>query len=55
MLFGFYGYPLQMYADFSGLTDIAVGAGVLFGISAPESLMRLSWRQVPASIGGGGI
>src|ERR1700722_13227013 len=34
---GFYGYPLQMYADFSGLTDIAVGAGVLFGIRSPEN------------------
>jgi alginate O-acetyltransferase complex protein AlgI len=37
VLFGFYGYPLQMYADFSGLTDIALGAGVLFGINAPEN------------------
>jgi alginate O-acetyltransferase complex protein AlgI len=37
VLFGFYGYPLQMYADFSGLTDIAIGAGVLFGINAPEN------------------
>jgi D-alanyl-lipoteichoic acid acyltransferase DltB (MBOAT superfamily) len=35
--FGFYGYPLQMYADFSGLTDIAIGAGVLFGIETPEN------------------
>ncbi len=35
----FYGYPLQMYADFSGLTDIAIGAGVLFGIDAPENFM----------------
>src|ERR1019366_7204490 len=26
---GFYGFPLQMYADFSGLTDIAIGAGIL--------------------------
>jgi alginate O-acetyltransferase complex protein AlgI len=34
---GFYGFPLQMYADFSGLTDIAVGAGVLFGIKSPEN------------------
>jgi len=34
---GFYGYPLQMYADFSGLTDIAVGASLLLGISAPEN------------------
>jgi hypothetical protein len=26
-----------MYADFSGLTDIAVGAGVLLGIDSPEN------------------
>ncbi len=37
VLFGFYGYPLQMYADFSGLTDIAIGASILFGIEAPEN------------------
>jgi alginate O-acetyltransferase complex protein AlgI len=37
VLFGFYGYPLQLYADFSGLTDIAVGASILFGIEAPEN------------------
>jgi alginate O-acetyltransferase complex protein AlgI len=35
--FGFYGYPLQMYADFSGLSDIAIGASLLFGIKAPEN------------------
>jgi D-alanyl-lipoteichoic acid acyltransferase DltB (MBOAT superfamily) len=37
VLLGFYGYPLQMYADFSGLTDIALGAGVLLGIKGPEN------------------
>ncbi len=37
VLFGFYGYPLQMYADFSGLTDIANGAAILFGIESPEN------------------
>ncbi|MBV9913653.1 MAG: hypothetical protein JOZ93_13805, partial [Sinobacteraceae bacterium] len=35
--FGFYGYPLQMYADFSGITDIAIGASKLLGIDAPEN------------------
>jgi D-alanyl-lipoteichoic acid acyltransferase DltB (MBOAT superfamily) len=30
-------YPLQLYADFSGLTDIAIGTGLLFGIDAPEN------------------
>jgi alginate O-acetyltransferase complex protein AlgI len=37
ILLGFYGYPLQMYADFSALTDIAVGAALLFGITSPEN------------------
>lgn len=37
VLLGFYGFPLQMYADFSGLTDIAIGAAALFGIDSPEN------------------
>ena len=28
---------IQLYADFSGLTDIAIGIGLLFGIEAPEN------------------
>ncbi len=34
---GFYLYPLQLYADFSGLTDIAIGAAIMFGIESPEN------------------
>jgi alginate O-acetyltransferase complex protein AlgI len=37
---GFYLWPLQLYADFSGLTDIAIGAGLLFGIRGPENFDR---------------
>jgi alginate O-acetyltransferase complex protein AlgI len=37
---GFYLFPLQLYADFSGLTDIAIGAGQLFGITGPENFNR---------------
>jgi D-alanyl-lipoteichoic acid acyltransferase DltB (MBOAT superfamily) len=37
---GFYLFPLQLYADFSGLTDIAIGAGRLFGINGPENFNR---------------
>jgi alginate O-acetyltransferase complex protein AlgI len=36
----FYLWPLQLYADFSGLTDIAIGAGKLFGIVGPENFNR---------------
>jgi alginate O-acetyltransferase complex protein AlgI len=31
-LFGVYGYALQIYCDFSGYTDIAIGSALLLGI-----------------------
>jgi alginate O-acetyltransferase complex protein AlgI len=37
LFLAFYGFPLQMYADFSGLADIAIGAALLFGITTPEN------------------
>jgi alginate O-acetyltransferase complex protein AlgI len=37
---GFYLFPLQLYADFSGLTDIAIGTGRLLGITGPENFNR---------------
>jgi alginate O-acetyltransferase complex protein AlgI len=37
---GFYVWPMQLYADFSGLTDIAIGSGLLFGIRGPENFNR---------------
>ena len=33
----FYLYPVQLYADFSGLADIALGVGLLFGLKGPEN------------------
>jgi D-alanyl-lipoteichoic acid acyltransferase DltB (MBOAT superfamily) len=32
-----YLYAVQLYADFSGFTDIAIGVGRLFGICAPKN------------------
>ena len=32
-----YLYPIQLYADFSGLADIAIGCASLFGIRSPEN------------------
>ena len=32
-----YLFPLQLYADFSGLTDIAIGSGLVLGTEAPEN------------------
>ena len=35
-----YAFPVQLYADFSGLTDIARGASRLIGIEAPRNFDR---------------
>jgi D-alanyl-lipoteichoic acid acyltransferase DltB (MBOAT superfamily) len=35
-----YGYAFQLYFDFSGYTDIAVGLGLLFGVTLPENFDR---------------
>ncbi|MFM2248837.1 MAG: hypothetical protein RL071_4912 [Pseudomonadota bacterium] len=35
-----YAYTLQIYADFSGYTDIAIGSARLFGIELPENFRR---------------
>jgi alginate O-acetyltransferase complex protein AlgI len=35
VLVGVYGYAFQLYYDFSGYTDIAVGSGLLLGIRLP--------------------
>jgi D-alanyl-lipoteichoic acid acyltransferase DltB (MBOAT superfamily) len=36
-LVALYLYPLQLYADFSGLADIAIGSGLVLGIEGPEN------------------
>jgi D-alanyl-lipoteichoic acid acyltransferase DltB (MBOAT superfamily) len=35
LLMGTYGYALQIYCDFSGYTDIAIGAALLLGFRLP--------------------
>jgi alginate O-acetyltransferase complex protein AlgI len=32
-----YLFPVQLYADFSALTDIAIGVAAVFGVRAPEN------------------
>ena len=32
-----YGFAIQLYADFSGLTDIAIGSARLFGLHSPPN------------------
>jgi len=36
-LMALYGYSLQVYADFSGYTDIAIGIALLLGFHLPEN------------------
>jgi D-alanyl-lipoteichoic acid acyltransferase DltB (MBOAT superfamily) len=35
-----YGYALRLFFDFSGYSDIAIGAGILFGVRLPENFNR---------------
>jgi len=37
VLFAIYGYAIQIYADFSGYTDIAIGVALLLGFRFPEN------------------
>jgi alginate O-acetyltransferase complex protein AlgI len=36
-LMGLYGYSLQVYCDFSGYTDIAIGLALLMGFKLPQN------------------
>lgn len=35
-----YGYTMQLFTDFSGLTHIALGLGLLFGVTGPANFNR---------------
>jgi alginate O-acetyltransferase complex protein AlgI len=37
ILFGIYAYAIQIYADFSGYTDIAIGCALLLGLRFPQN------------------
>jgi D-alanyl-lipoteichoic acid acyltransferase DltB (MBOAT superfamily) len=37
LLLAFYGYAVQIYADFSGYTDMAIGAALLLGFRFPTN------------------
>jgi len=53
LLLGAYCYSFQLYMDFSGFTDLAIGIGLLFGIRGPENFnqpflapnIREFWRR----------
>ena len=40
VLVGVYGYALQLYYDFSGYSDIAIGSALLVGIKLPANFNR---------------
>ena len=40
VLVGIYGYAVQIYADFSGYTDIAIGCALLLGFEFPQNFDR---------------
>jgi alginate O-acetyltransferase complex protein AlgI len=40
VLIGVYAYALQIYFDFSGYTDIAMGLCLLFGLTVPDNFNR---------------
>jgi hypothetical protein len=53
LLAGAYCYAFQLYTDFSGITDIAIGIGMLFGVKGPENFdlpyfspnIQVFWRK----------
>jgi alginate O-acetyltransferase complex protein AlgI len=53
LLMGAYCYSIELYTDFSAITDIAIGIGQLFGIKGPENFdlpyfapnIQVFWRR----------
>ena len=45
VLFGVYCYALQIYFDFSGYTDIAMGVCQLLGLTVPDNFNRPYWSS----------
>jgi alginate O-acetyltransferase complex protein AlgI len=43
VLIGIYAYALQIYFDFSGYTDIAMGVSLLLGLTLPDNFNRPYW------------
>ncbi|PIW65634.1 MAG: hypothetical protein COW12_00850 [Candidatus Omnitrophica bacterium CG12_big_fil_rev_8_21_14_0_65_45_16] len=45
VLVAIYAFAIQLYADFSGIIDMAVGSGRLFGIESPENFKTPFFSQ----------
>ena len=40
ILIGIYGFAVQIYCDFSGYSDMAVGLGLILGINLPINFLK---------------
>ncbi len=47
VLFAVWSANFQVYCDFSGYTDVATGAALLFGYTLPLNFNRPFWSQTP--------
>ena len=54
ILAGIYGYAVQIYADFSGYTDMAIGVALLMGFRFPRTSTCPMWPTPSRTSGGGG-
>ena len=54
-LLAIYGYGLQIYCDFSGYTDIAIGVALILGFRLPVILTHPIKQQVLLTSGKDGI
>ena len=48
-------FGIQIYCDFSGYTDIALGSAHLLGVGLPENFRTPTQRPLRGTSGGGGI
>lgn len=48
LLFGLYAYTFQIYCDFSGYSDIAIGLALLLGFTLPINFNRPYMAQSPS-------
>ena len=49
-----YAYAAQIYCDFSGYTDIAIGVALLMGFVFPRTSTAPTGRSASATSGGAG-
>ena len=55
LVLGYTAYMMQLYFDFSGYSDMAIGIGEFFGITLPENLSIRILPAPSANTGGAGI